>query len=114
MRFTETVNVARHDILGEFEGMEKDIFAKKTECDGNAHGGAVEFSAFVAAGDGIHGRNLPIFACFLLTLGVFSAVFCWRGTGEMISKTWAAWDLETRERGDGRAAARRAAWLALL
>jgi len=64
MRFTETVNVARHDILGEFEGMEKDVFAKKTEGDGNACVAAVEFSAFVAAGDGIYGRNLPILRVF--------------------------------------------------
>ena len=64
MRFTETVDVARHDTLGEFEGMEKDIFAKKTEGDGNAHVSAVEFSALVAAGDGIHGRNLQILGVF--------------------------------------------------
>lgn len=64
MRFTETVDVARHDTLGEFEGMEKDIFAQKMEWGGNAHGAAVKFSAFVAAGDGIHGRNLPILRDF--------------------------------------------------
>ena len=64
MRFTETVDVARHDTLGEFEGMEKDIFAKKTEGDGNVHVAAVEFSALVAAGDGIHGRNLQILGVF--------------------------------------------------
>jgi len=29
MRFTETVDVPQHDILGKFDGTEKDIFAKK-------------------------------------------------------------------------------------
>jgi hypothetical protein len=64
MRFTETVDVPQHDILGKFEGMEMDIFAQKMEWGGNAHGAAVKFSAFVAAGDGIHGRNLPILRDF--------------------------------------------------
>ena len=42
MRFTETVDVPQHDILGKFEGMEKDIFAQKMEWGGNAHGAAAE------------------------------------------------------------------------